>query len=131
MEMIEGTIRELKRALDVAQIRNRVITENIANSETPGFKGSRVDFRKAMLDAGSPAGLKMNKTSNMHIASGAGRSAVKIDRSDAAVRVDGNNVDQNMEMTRLSENSIIYNTAAELLSRKLKLLKLAIEEGGK
>ena len=131
MEMIEGTIRELKRALDVSHVRNRVIAENIANSETPGFKGSSVDFQRAMVDANSSAGLNMSKTSNMHISPKGSNRAVKIDKSGNPSRADGNNVDQNMEMTRLSENAIVYNTAAELLNRKLKLLKFAIEEGGK
>lgn len=131
MEMIEGTIRELKRALDVSHVRNRVIAENIANSETPGFKGSSVDFQRAMVDANSSAGLNMSKTSNMHISTKGNNMAVKIDKSGNTPRADGNNVDQNMEMTRLSENAIVYNTAAELLNRKLKLLKFAIEEGGK
>ncbi len=130
MEMIEGTIRELKRALDVSHVRNRVIAENIANSETPGFKGSSVDFQRAMVDANSSAGLNMSKTSNMNISTKGSNRAVKIDKSDSSPRADGNNVDQNMEMTRLSENAIVYNTAAELLNRKLKLLKFAIEEGG-
>ena len=131
MEMIEGTIRELKRALDVSHIRNRVIAENIANSETPGFKGSSVDFQRAMTDANSSADLNMSKTSNMHISPKGSNMAVQIDKSGNPSRADGNNVDQNMEMTRLSENAIVYNTAAELLNRKLKLLKFAIEEGGK
>ena len=131
MEMIEGTIRELKRALDVSHVRNRVIAENIANSETPGFKGSSVDFQRAMVDANSSADLNMSKTSNMHISPKGSNAAVKIDKSGNPSRVDGNNVDQNMEMASLSENAIVYNTAAELLNRKLKLLKFAIEEGGK
>lgn len=131
MEMMEGTIRELNRALDVSHVRNRVIAENIANSETPGFKGSSVDFQRAMADVNSSADLNMSKTSNMHISSKGSNVAVKIDKSDSPSRVDGNNVDQNMEMAMLSENAIVYNTAAELLNRKLKLLKFAIEEGGK
>ena len=131
MEMIEGTMRELKRALDVSHVRNRVIAENIANSETPGFKGSSVDFQRAMADANNSADLNMSKTSKMHISPKGSNMAVKIDKSDSPTRADGNNVDQNMEMTRLSENAIVYNTAAELLNRKLKLLKFAIEEGGK
>ena len=131
MEMIEGTMRELKRALDVSHVRNRVIAENIANSETPGFKGRSVDFQGAMAEANSSADINMSKTSNMHISPKGSNASVKIDKSDSPSRVDGNNVDQNMEMSRLSENAIIYNTAAELLNRKIKLLKFAIEEGGK
>ena len=131
MEIMEGTIKELNRALDVSHLRNRVIAENIANSETPGFKGSAVDFQRAMADASSSADLNMSKTSNMHISPQGNNEAVKIDKSGNPPRADGNNVDQNMEMTKLSENAIVYNTAAELLNRKLKLLKFAIEEGGK
>jgi len=131
MEMIEGSISELKRALDVSHVRNRVIAENIANSETPGFKGSSVDFQRAMADANSSADLNMSKTNSMHIFPGGRDEAVKIDKEGGPARADGNNVDQNMEMVRLSENAIIYSTAADLLNRKIKLLKFAIEEGGK
>ncbi len=131
MKMIEDMLWELKRALDVSHVRNRVITVNIANSETPGFKGSFVDFQKAMVDAKDSANLKMEKTSNMHIVPKGSETGIKIDESNNPARADGNNVDQNMEMASLSENAIVYNTAAEILNRKIKLLKFAIESGGK
>ena len=120
MKMIDDTMRELKRALDVSHVRNRVITENIANSETPGFKGSAVDFQKAMVDAKDSASLEMEKTSTMHIVSKGSETGIKIDKSDNPARADGNNVDQNIEMSKLSEKTIIYNTAAEILRRKIQ-----------
>lgn len=129
MEILNDTFRDLKKALDISDLRNRVISENIANSETPGYKGREVDFQKMMNDVNGSTGLVMIKTNRMHIDPAGGETGIRIDMSDNPSRVDGNNVDQNVEMARLSENTIIYNTAAEILGRKLKLLKFAIEEG--
>lgn len=129
MEIINNSIRELKRALDIAHVRNRVIAENIANADTPQYKGNKVDFQKAMTDAESFSSINMVKTNPLHVVPGAGDVGVRVDNLDSPVRADGNNVDQNIEMSKLSENTIIYNTAAEILRRKIQLLKFVIEEG--
>lgn len=44
--------------------------------------------------------------------------------------LDGNTVDRSAEMAKLSENQLLYDASAEMLKRKLGMLKYAITEGG-
>ena len=43
-------------------------------------------------------------------------------------RLDGNTVDLDKEMAKLSENSLYYNTAVQILSKKLGLIRTAVSE---
>ena len=127
----DNSIMTLKRALDVTHVRNKVIAENLANSETPGFKAKKVDFEKAMSDANHGAGLQLRKSNPGHIAPKQTAYNVRVEESRRPSRADGNNVDQEMEIVNMSENSIIYNSAAETMARRFKLIDFAIDEGGK
>lgn len=126
-----NVIDELRRALDISYQRNRVISENLANVETPGYTARKVDFRQAMDSAQQSASLEMSRSTAKHLTPSDTSGGIKIDVSNKAARADGNNVDQEIEIVNLSENTIIYNTATEILSRKLKMMRFAIEEGGK
>jgi len=130
IEKTDLTFGVLKRALDVTHMRGRVISENLANAETPGYKARSVDFAKAMNEAESSASIQLNRSNARHIDISSASKGVNVDKSDEPARADGNNVDQEIEIINLSENTIIYNSAAEILSRKLKLLRFSIDEGG-
>ena len=122
---------ELRRALDVSYERARVISENLASGYAPGYKARKIDFQKAMINAEHSSGLDLSKSNARHISPTGSTGRVKVEISNRPLRADGNNVDQEIEIVNMSENSIIYNTASELLSRRIKQLKFAIEEGGK
>ena len=128
---VQNVMGELKRALDVSYRRGRVISENLANAETPGYKARKVDFREAMMNAGQSAPLELARSDAKHMSSAGNSGGIRVDISKRPARADGNNVDQEIEIVNLSENTVIYNTAAEILSRKIKMLKFTIEEGGK
>jgi len=131
MQGIDSLISNLRRALDVSATRNRVIAENIANAQTPGYKSRMIDFQKSMESAEKSGKISMSSTSRNHISSSMEAGGIEIERSGRQARADGNNVDQDVEMTSLAENTLIYRTASEILSRNLKMLRIAIEEGGK
>lgn len=131
IEKLDNNFPALRRALDVSHLRNKVIAENLANSETPGFKAGKIDFQKAMSDAEIGADLAVSRTNSKHLAPSATKAGIRVEKSERQARADGNNVDQEIEIVNMSENTIIYNTATEILSRKLKMIDFAIEEGGK
>ena len=131
MNSIDTIISIYKKALDASSMRHRVISENIANAQTPGYRARMVDFDKYMESAGNLGKTEMVRTNRNHISQSIKSGGIKIEKSKRRSRADGNNVDQDLEITRMAENTIMYKTATEWLSRKLKMLKRAIEEGGK
>lgn len=125
-----GSISALERGLNATSLRNDVISNNIANAETPGFKSSSVEFESLLSDAIEQNGLKGTRTNARHIAIGRGDvdevNARIIENDDTSMRADGNNVDIEAEMTDLAENSIYYNALVRKISGQLGQLRSAI-----
>ena len=118
IKVFDQTYEALSRALDLRTENQTVIASNIANSDTPGYQAQELDFEKAMskaLDSGSPA---EDVEADIH------------NQINDVVREDGNTVDRDAEMVNLSQNQLLYDAAADLVKKKLALLKYSISDGG-
>lgn len=119
----------LQKGLEASGMRQQVLSNNVANIDTPYFKRSDVDFQ-AVLGAvlGKNETLSMKLTSSKHLpglANGGG-SGVVTDQS-TSIRNDGNNVDVDREMTNVAENGLYYNSLTRTLSSQLGLLRMVIK----
>jgi len=110
--------------LTALSTRQAVLANNIANVNTPGFKRSDVDFA-AVFDG---AMRRMSKKDDSTASSDTSRPRIIQDRS-TSMRNDGNNVDIEREMALLAETTIRYNTLAEYLSRRLRIIQTAVSDG--
>ncbi|HHF97929.1 flagellar basal body rod protein FlgB [Candidatus Aerophobetes bacterium] len=108
----------LKKMLDVCALRHRVIANNIANVDTPGFKSRRVVFEEKLrsLLRRNIDGKKLKSLT----------PTIYVDTSQV-MREDFNNVDIEKEMVRLSMNALRYDLYVQLLSGKLERIKEAIK----
>ncbi|AHF07763.1 flagellar basal body rod protein FlgB [Desulfitobacterium metallireducens] len=120
----------LEKGLDASSLRQKVLSDNIANVDTPNFKRSDVDFQQILGEAlGEPGpNLPLKITSPQHIqgVSGKGQSGVVKDET-TTFRNDGNNVDIDREMANVAENSLYYNSVTQTVSNQLGLLRMAID----
>lgn len=107
----------LKTMLDITSTRHRVLANNIANADTPGFKRSDVEFREELAAALSRRDLQGLAEL---------RPRVITMEAGSALRNDGNNVDMDTEMVEMSKNYLLYNINAQLLSKHFMALKAAI-----
>ena len=120
----------LQKGLEASGMRQQVLSNNVANIDTPNFKRSDVDFKTvlgAVLDGNSGA-LAMKQSSLKHIsglANGSG-SGVVTDQA-TSLRNDGNNVDVDREMTNVAENGLYYNSLTRAISSQLGLLRMVIK----
>lgn len=121
-----GTQSLLEQGMDYAALRNDVLANNIANADTPGFKRSEVIFRKNVkkvlqnkLDHGT-----LNLANNRYKTNQINAEIVEV--KDTAYRNDGNNVDIDVEMTKLSKNKLFYDALGQCMSNEIRLLRLAI-----
>ena len=134
------TSRLLEKALDGLSLRQKAITNNVANVETPNFKATEVSFEQdlqAAIRRGPAQGeLGLATSHELHLG-GAQRISVDDVRARAtqlngtSMRNDGNNVDIDREMTRLAETQLFFQTATQLVNVKFNQLKTAIWEGKK
>lgn len=127
------SIQNLERALDGAALRQKLITNNIANVDTPGYKRSDVSFEEQLKRSMSSVNsMPLSRTNPAH-QSGSGRDASSsftiVQDSSSTYRNDGNNVDIEREMVESTRNNIYYNTATQLLSGRFSALRYVIEEG--
>ncbi len=93
----------LETAMQASEFKNQVILNNMANADTPNFKGSEVEFESILNDAIESSKMtgKLDMSSVL--------PAVKRQHSGYKVRIDENNVDIETEMTKFYKNSAKYD----------------------
>ena len=124
----------LRTKMQWHQERQRVLADNVANSDTPKFKPRDLvepKFDAAGTRAGSPGNLGLLRTSASHIApsAGAGQSFDVNGRAGFQTRPAGNAVSLEEEMAKVSANQMDYAAVSTLYSKSLQLLKTAIGKG--
>jgi flagellar basal-body rod protein FlgB len=123
----------LQQALSASALRHKVISNNIANVNTPGFKRSDVDFESLLNEALNSKGqLQMMRTNPRHMPMSENTlpaATVQVDDS-TSMRTDGNNVDIDVEMANLAKNTIYYDAISQQLSTYFSDIKTAINGGG-
>ncbi len=131
----EKILSVLAKSMDAAAVKQRVVSDNIANINTPEFKRQYVDFDSELKEAINrqlgQAG-KLYRTHENHLPLSLDinkiNPKVKTDFS-RSMREDGNNVDLDMELAELAENTIKYNTLTETAIKKYAGIKNAVRGG--
>lgn len=124
-----NTISMLEKAMDGGVLRHSILTDNLANVNTPGFKRSDVSFRST-LDGVMKSTLKLKTTRSKHFDAREVKSEPTVVRfPETSLRNDGNNVDIDMELAALAENTLYMNSLTQFLSSQLGLLRQSITEG--
>jgi len=118
----------MAKGLDATSLRHKVLSNNLANANTPHFRRSDVDFSTIFQQS---ATLPVVTTHSRHIPSirKKGTEARIIQDRTTALRNDGSNVDVDREMVLLLENQLHYQAMADVISRRLNLLRTVIGEG--
>lgn len=118
MSVIGSETDLLGRLLAASELRSRVITSNIANSNTPGFTRQVVRFEELLRGELRRGG------------SGAARVAPAVlPDTGTPARPDGNNVTLELELNGLRENRLLYETYASILRGHFAVLDAAISGG--
>ena len=97
--------------MDLLGKRQQLVTANIANADTPGYKTKDIDFQfefMSLMEGGAP---------NV------------IEAPNLAAKNDGNNVNMERESRLLAENALRFNLASNLLRAQIRSVRSAIQEG--
>ena len=123
----------LQKALDGTWQRQRAISNNIANHETPGYKAIKVDFENSLdreirkLENSIPTkeriteSLEALKDSEINVYS----------NESTSNRADGNNVDMELENIEMAKTQIQYQYLTRSMTDMFSRLRYAISEGKK
>jgi len=120
---------ELKKALDINWVRQQVISQNIANADTPNYKRIDVDFKRVLAGKVDKR-LALERTHAAHLEGSSKTDGVPlVVAKGTRSRNDNNNVDLEQEMALQAETLLLYNLLTRLTTEHLSMLRLAITEG--
>jgi flagellar basal-body rod protein FlgB len=128
----DNTPKAMKKSLDLMSTRQSMITSNIGNVDTPGFKASEIDFQGQLREAlGSNGQLNLHATNVNHFGPKTSNisslNADPFEEEDAA-KSNGNNVDIDKEMAKMAENQIFYNAVIQLMMKRGSTVRASITE---
>lgn len=120
----------LRQSIGFNAQRQRVIAENVANANTPGYTARDLDqdaFHQALQEQ-----LQARRTGNggLNMRSGS-REWSTIDRPDSETTVNGNSVVLEEQMVRSNETRLQYETALSLYQKSLGLMRMAVKSPGR
>lgn len=123
---IYNYINVLDKAADAANTRNEVISNNIANVDTPNYKRKDVSFQTYLEMAliGDDSLDERVADINTHLADFSGYTYT--DSSTLSYRLDGNNVDIDTENSMLAQNQIRYNALVEQIGQEFARYKTVL-----
>ena len=116
-----GFVNVLKAAADASWTREEVLTNNIANVDTPNYKRQDVDFttylRSALSRTNGGSSSLTNRVNNLNY-------------NDIAIktyRLDGNNVDLSTENVELASEQINYNALIDSMNNEFSRFKTVLK----
>lgn len=133
IKVFDKTTEALAKSLDLRSQQQVILSSNIANADTPGYQAQTIDFEGELAKALALDGKPLERTDAGHMGPVEEVESFEGEvhnRTNNVVREDGNTVDRDEEMTALAENQLLYNAAADLVRKKLALLKYSISDGG-
>ena len=117
-----------QHTVGVRERNAEVISTNIAQSNTPGFKSKGMDFNRALQSAKSGSSFGLNRTNGRHIAASANFSGDTMYRLPTQPDTgDGNTVDVDLERNLFMQNQIRHQASLDFLGSKFKNLTKAIK----
>lgn len=115
----------LKRGLDASTERQKVISNNMSNMNTKGFKRSYVTFEENLSD--SMNNIEMTKTDSRHMDNGSGYGAIQVKKDDStSMNEDGNNVDIDVESANEAKNTLNYYALVSQINGRLNMTNSVI-----
>ena len=111
----------VQKSMDVSAYERKVIANNVANYNTPGYKATEVKFENFFSDDL----MNVKATNDKHIQLSNESNAVYQERNTKE-REDGNNVDVNKEMTEMIKNNYRFNNAVTAFNKEVGMMRTAL-----
>lgn len=118
-------INVLGKAANASQVRNEVLTNNLANVDTPHYKRQDVSFENHLQTAIAGNSSLDKAIGNVRMDSLS--TAIYTDTASLSYRLDGNNVDVDTENAYLAQNQIRYYTLVDSISQEFSRIKSVLK----
>jgi flagellar basal-body rod protein FlgB len=121
----------LWKSMDASALRQKAISDNVANVNTPGYQRIEVSFEAELRKAIDPNKLQGARTDPGHMEIGRPNllalhpKAYRPDEQTQPGQI--NDVDIDMEMAKLAENQILFNADVKFLQDRVQTIRSAIQ----
>jgi flagellar basal-body rod protein FlgB len=117
-------VNVLNKAADATWKRNELLTNNIANASTPGYKRKDVEFQTLLMRQLQGNGSLDQKVANSNL--NELEPSVYTDYTNLSYRLDGNNVDIDTESANLAQNQIAHSALLESMTQEFTRIKTVL-----
>jgi flagellar basal-body rod protein FlgB len=130
LKLFSNTVSTLEKALNYSSAKQKVISQNIANVDTPNYKAKDVSF-KAQFEHALGQSFQSNRSDARHFEFGSRVSSGPgmVTKKNVNYNENGNSVDLDKEMADLATNQIYYNALTERINGKFNSLQSVIRGG--
>jgi flagellar basal-body rod protein FlgB len=131
MDVNDKTLNALTTALNFREMRQELISSNVANANTPGFKAKKLDFEEALgraLDVDGQMQMNVSDEKHHNVGNGGFNNLEPeiYDDPNGVVSENGNTVDVEAEMAKMAENKLMYDSLVQLINKKMGIMRYAI-----
>ena len=130
IDQLNDALKFHSTALRLRSERQQVLSANIANADTPGYKAADFDFGRALSEAigGGAGATRLAATAAGHIVphGAAGFSPALQYRAPSQSSIDGNSVEMDAERAQFADNAVRYEASLKLLNGQIKSIMSAI-----
>lgn len=124
-----GLVGTAERSLDYHMKRHNVLSSNVANMETPGFRPQEVVRQSAF----HPGGMPVQTTAEAHISLGDASAEGQQVSEERVVEsgLDGNSVSVDREMSKIAANNLRFETVSQIARQHFGLLSYAANDANR
>lgn len=117
---IFSSIDVINKAIDASLIRKNLISQNISNSDTPGYKRVDADFESVLAKEVKLKGINGIDTDKL-------KTKIYTDHQTSSYRMDGNNVDIQIERSEQAKVEMRYNALVTRMNAQLGRIKNVLQ----
>ncbi len=116
---MDSFINRLQGILNFTMKRHKVLLGNLANSDTPGYRAKDISFESLVRDEI----INLRKTSPLHLRALKAGGVPEVQPRNKDPWLDGNDVEEDLEMAKITENALLTQAAIRLMNERFKMYK--------
>ncbi|WP_346243270.1 flagellar basal body rod protein FlgB [Shouchella clausii] len=128
---VTSTIAALEEGIRYSSTKQKAISTNLANVDTPNFKEKTVSFDQVLQAVGEKTGhLQAKRTDERHLSFPLpGNGGISLREKGELYNHNGNSVDVDKQMTEMAKNQLYYNALIDRISGSFQSIETAIKGG--
>jgi len=118
-KMKDMAVKRLEDIIRYTLTRHKILAGNLANADTPYYRAKDIRF-DAFLNEET---LRLRATNPLHIRQIEAEADIEITEREDSMWLDKNNVEEDEEMAKMTENALLYQAALRLMNERFQLYK--------